>query len=334
MNTITNMIPLTTEFDLWTDRTMAFTAQPHIYEDLTELVGNTPLLHLPYFESGRGRILAKLESRNPSASVKDRAALWMVRAAEADGRLAPGGTIVEATSGNTGVALSRLGAILGYHVVIVVPDDQSIERRRLMQALGAEVLTTPGSEGMPRATARAQQVVDSTAGAWLVSQSTNPANPRAHYETTGPEIWTQTGGQVDYFIAAVGTGGTLSGAGRYLREHNPGLRILAVEPAEAAVLNGGQWHPHKIHGTSGGPIPAAVTDRELIDATIDIAQDEALSTSRELMRHCGIIAGVSAGAALAAARRVAADPKTAGTTIVTVIPDTAERYYSTDLFTD
>ncbi|AJQ90651.1 Cysteine synthase [Propionibacterium freudenreichii] len=264
--------------------------------------------------------------------MKDRTALSMVRAAERDARLAKGGTIVEATSGNTGISLAWLGGVLGYRVIIVVPDDQSIERRALIEALGAEIVLTPGKGGMPAAGARAAEIVASTPGAWLAGQGGNPANPAAHYATTGPEIWEQTDGHVDWFVSAVGTGGTISGAGRFLRERNPGLRIVAVEPAESAVLNGGQWHPHKIQGISGGPAAAPVTDLALIDQTLDIPQAEALDTTRELMRHAGLAVGISSGAAVAAARILAARPETAGQVIVTIIADTAERYYSTDLF--
>lgn len=311
---------------------MAAHAYPGITEDLTDLVGDTPLMHLPQFESGHGRVLAKLEFFNPAASVKDRTALSMVRAAERDGKLAPGGTIVEATSGNTGISLAWLGGVLGYRVIIVVPDDQSVERRALIESLGAEIVLTPGTGGMPAAGARAAQIVDSTPGAWLAGQGGNPANPAAHYATTGPEIWEQTGGQVDWFVSAIGTGGTISGAGRFLREHNPKLHVVGVEPAESAVLNGGEWHPHKIQGISGGPSPAPVTDVELIDQTIDIAQDQALTTTRELMRHAGLAVGISSGAAVAAAALIARRPETDGQTIVTILADTAERYYSTELF--
>lgn len=302
-----------------------------VHDNLTELVGTTPLVHL-----GRlipeGRVLGKLESLNPGGSVKDRAALAMIRAAEADGRLAPGGTILEATSGNTGIALAWIGTAAGYRVVLVIPEDQSLERRALVRALGAELVLTPAADGMAGANRRAGEILAATPGAWLVGQGGNPANLEAHYRTTGPEIWADTEGEVDIFVGTTGTGGTVTGAGRYLKEQKPDLQVVAVEPAEAPVYNGGDWQPHRIQGIIGGASVPPITDLELFDEVIDIPEEEALEVAREAMRTEGLIAGISAGAALAAARRLAARPENAGKTIVAVLPDTGERYISTDLF--
>ncbi len=302
-----------------------------IHDSLTDLVGSTPLLHVRRLIP-EGRVLAKLESFNPAASVKDRAALAMIRAAEADGRLAPGGTILEATSGNTGIALAWIGAAEGYRVVLVIPEDQSEERRTLVRGLGAELVLTPGAEGMAGANRKAGEILAATPGAWLVGQGGNPANLEAHYTTTGPEIWADTDGGVDIFVATAGTGGTVTGAGRFLKEHNPDVRIVAVEPAEAPVLNGGPWQPHKIQGIIGGNGIPPITDPTLFDEVIDVPQEEALDVAREALRVEGLIAGISSGAALAAARVLAARPENAGKTIVAVLPDTGERYLSTDLF--
>ena len=306
-------------------------SEPRIFHSPTEMVGHTPLLRLHRLFPD-AEVLAKLESFNPLGSVKDRTALAIVRNAEASGQLAPGGTIVEATSGNTGIALAWIGAALGYRVVIVMPDDVSVERRALLRGLGADLELTPGADGMAGANARAGQIVEATPGAFLSGQGGNAANPNTHHASTGPEIWSDTAGRVDILVATVGTGGTLTGAGSYLRERNPHLKIYAVEPAEAPVLNGGVFVQHKIQGITGGTDLPPVLRTDLIDETIDVPGDEAIDVAREVMRAEGIVVGISAGAALSAARVLAARPENAGKVIVAVLPDTGERYVSTELF--
>jgi cysteine synthase len=304
---------------------------PRVYESPTELVGRTPTLRLGKLFP-EATVLGKLEFSNPAGSVKDRTALSIVRAAEADGQLQPGGTILEATSGNTGIALAWIGAALGYKVIICMPDDVSMERRALLRALGAELVLTPGADAMAGANQEAGRILERTPGAFLSGQGGNVANPNVHHETTGPEIWEDTGGKVDVLVSTVGTGGTITGAGSYLRSKNPDLKIYAVEPAEAPVLSGGEFRPHKIQGIIGGNGFPPVLDTDLYDEVISIPSDEAITTSRELIRVEGLLAGVSAGANLAAARIVAARPEHAGQTIVTFLCDTAERYVSSELF--
>jgi cysteine synthase A len=304
---------------------------PRVYENPTELVGRTPLLRLGHLFPD-ATVLGKLEFFNPAGSVKDRTALSIIRAAEADGRLKPGGTILEATSGNTGIALAWIGASLGYKVVICMPDDVSHERRALLRALGAELVLTPGKDAMAGANQEAGRILERTPGAFLSGQGGNPANPKVHFETTGPEIWEDTGGQVDVLVSTVGTGGTLTGAGSYLRSKNPNLKIYAVEPGEAPVLSGGQFSPHKIQGIIGGNGFPPVLDQGLYDEVISVPSDVAIDTARELMRVEGLFAGVSAGANIAAARVVAARPEHTGQTIVTFLCDTGERYVSSELF--
>lgn len=305
-----------------------------IYSDLTELVGATPLLDIRRLspEPTAARVLAKLEFFNPAGSLKDRTALSIVQAAEADGRLRPGGTILEATTGNTGIALAWIGAVRGYRVIIVMPDDVSAERTALLRALGAEVIFTPGAEGMAGANQHANAMVEADPTLFLSGQGGNAANPRVHETTTGPEIWADTDGTVDVLIAPTGTGGTISGAGRFLRSKNPEVQLFGVEPAEAAVLNGQQWQPHKIQGITGGNGVPPVTDLELLDGVLQVPQDEAIDTARRAFVTEGLIVGVSAGAALHAALQVATDPGHAGQTIVTVLADTGERYISSELF--
>lgn len=304
-----------------------------VFESLTDLVGRTPLLALNRFApDSPARLLAKLEFYNPLSSVKDRTGLSIVRAAEADGRLKPGGTIVEATSGNTGIALAWVGASLGYRVVLVMPDDVSGERLLLLKALGAEVEFTPGSEGMAGANQRAGQIMETDPTAFLSGQGGNPANPAVHEATTGPEIWADTDGQVDVIVAATGTGGSLSGTGRYLRSVNPEVKVIGVEPDEAPVLNGGEWQPHKIQGITGGNGVPPTTDMELIDEVVRIPQDTAIETAREVMRSEGVVAGISSGAVLEALRRLGERPELKGKTIVGILADTGERYLSTELF--
>jgi cysteine synthase A len=304
-----------------------------VYESLTEIVGRTPLLALNRFAAGNpARLLGKLEFYNPLSSIKDRTGLAIVRAAEADGSLPPGGTIVEATSGNTGIALAWVGAVLGYRVVLVMPDDVSEERLLLLRSLGAEVEFTPGAEGMAGANQRAGQIIEADPTAFLSGQGGNPANPALHEATTGPEIWEDTNGEVDVIVAATGTGGSLSGTGRFLRDKNPDVLVIGVEPDEAAVLNGDEWHPHKIQGITGGNGVPPTTDMELIDEVVRIPQDTAIEVAREAMRGEGLMVGISSGAVLEAMRRLGQRPELHGSTIVGILADTGERYLSTELF--
>ena len=301
-----------------------------IAHQLTDLIGNTPLLALERFAPG-GRLLAKLECFNPLSSAKDRAALAMLDAAEADGQLRPGTVIIEPTSGNTGVALAYIANIRGYKLILTMPDTMSAERRSLLSALGAELVLTPGSQGMGGAVARARELADSLPSAFIPSQFDNPANAQAHYRTTGPEIWRDTEGQVDVFVATVGSGGTITGTGRYLKEQDPSIQVVAVEPAESPLLSGGQAGPHKIQGIGANFLPA-VLDRTVYDRVLTVSGDEAYQGARELVRTEGLLCGVSSGAAAFAARKLAAMPEYQGKAIVTLLPDTGERYLSTDLF--
>ncbi|WP_295634322.1 cysteine synthase A [uncultured Intestinimonas sp.] len=297
---------------------------------LTDLIGNTPLLALERYAPGT-RVLAKLESFNPLSSAKDRAALYMIRDAEDRGLLKPGGVIVEPTSGNTGVGLAYIAALRGYRLVLTMPETMSAERRSLLSALGVELVLTPGDQGMSGAIRRAQELLETLPGAWMPGQFDNPANARAHYETTGPEIWRDTDGTVDVLVAGVGSGGTLTGAGRYLKERNPQVKLVAVEPAESPVLSGGPAGPHKIQGIGAGFVPQ-VLDRSLVDEVLTIPGDEAMEAVRALARTEGLLVGISSGAAARAAALLAARPEYAGRTIVTVFPDTGERYLSTGVF--
>lgn len=314
-----------------------------IAENATDLVGRTPLVRIsrlladaedgsPSSAGPPATVLGKLEFYNPASSIKDRTALSIVRAAERDGRLQPGGTILEATSGNTGIAFAWIGAVLGYRVVIVLPDDVSSERRSLIRALGAELILTPGADGMAGANQHANELVEEDPSLFLSGQGGNPANPFIHETTTGPEIWADTGGQVDVLVATTGTGGTISGAGRFLRSQKPDVRLVGVEPAEAPVLSGGQWQPHKIQGITGGNGVPPVTDLELIDEILTVPQDEAIEWTRRAALTEGLLLGVSSGAALHAAARLARRPEHAGQTIVAILPDGGERYVSSELF--
>lgn len=305
-----------------------------VARDITELIGRTPMVALNRLGEGLpGRVVVKMESFNPVSSVKDRIGLAMVEAAEADGTLRPGSIIVEATSGNTGIALACVGAVKGYRVILTMPDTMSVERRRLLRAFGAELELTPGSDGMNGAVARAREIVGANSGAVLASQFTNPANPRVHRETTAEEIWRDCEGRVDFFVAGVGTGGTITGAGGRLKELNPELRAVAVEPAGSAVLSGGTPGPHRIQGIGAGFFPD-VLDHSVIDEVITVSDDDAAHTGRDLAAKEGILGGVSAGANVWAALEIAAREESAGKTIVTVICDTGERYLSTWLFED
>lgn len=299
-----------------------------IADRIDDLVGRTPLLRLPVPDGAPGvTLLAKIESLNPLGSIKDRAALWMMRAAEASGELRPGGTVVEATSGNTGIALAALSAARGYRCVIVLPDSASIERVRLLRAFGAEVLLTPRAERYQGAIDRAAEVHHAVPGSWFVRQHENPHNVAAHYATTGPEIWTDTGGRVDVLVCGIGTGGTLCGAAAHLKERKPGVRAVAVEPTGSPVLSQGWAGTHAIPGLTGGFV-APTTDLALIDEVLTVGDAEAADTARWLARRVGLLAGISSGAALLAALRLARRPESAGATVVTVLPDTGERYLS------
>lgn len=307
-----------------------------IYTSIDQLIGKTPLIELTHLEDElglRSRVLAKLESKNPGGSAKDRIALSMIEAAERDGRLRPheGYTIIEPTSGNTGVGLSMIAAARGYRAVIVMPETMSEERRRLMRAYGAELVLTPGAEGMAGAIRRAEELAATTPKSIIAGQFENPANPAAHYATTGPEIWADTEGAVDVLVAGVGTGGTITGVGRYLKEQKPDVRVIAVEPDTSPVLEGGEAGPHKIQGIGAGFVPEAL-DTSVYDEVIPVAAEDAFATGRALGRTEGILAGISSGAALWAALEVARRPEMAGKTIVVVLVDTGERYLSTELF--
>lgn len=297
-----------------------------IYENIVGLIGSTPLLRLNRFAPGLD-LLAKLERQNPAGSAKDRAALYMIRDAEERGALAPGGMIIEPTSGNTGIGIAALAAVLGYRAVIVMPDSMSVERVKLIAAYGAEVVLTPGAGGMSGAVAKAEELRAANPGSVIAGQFENPANPRAHYETTGPELWADTEGRIDAFVAGVGTGGTITGVGRYLKEKNPDVRIIAVEPASSPLLSGGKAGPHAIQGIGANFVPEAL-DSSVYDEIITVSDEDALGTMRALARTEGLLVGVSSGAAAWAAREVAKRPEFAGKRVVCLLPDTGERYLS------
>lgn len=305
-----------------------------IAKKLTDLIGNTPLLELPKFSEAKGldrSVIAKVEYFNPGGSVKDRIALAMIEDAEQKGILKPGATIIEPTSGNTGVGLALVSAVKGYHLILTMPETMSVERRNLVKAYGAEVRLTPGKDGMPGAIRAAEALRDSIAGSVILQQFENPANPARHYATTGPEIWQQTDGKIDIFVAGVGTGGTVSGVAKYLKEQNPDVKVFAVEPKSSPVLNGGQSGPHKIQGIGAGFIPKTY-DGTLIDEVIDVDNDDAIRTGRQLAQQEGLLVGISAGAAAFAAAQVAAREENRGKTVVVLLPDTGERYLSTVLY--
>ena len=304
----------------------------HIANDLTALVGGTPLLRLERYAPGV-EILAKVESFNPLSSAKDRAALYMIRDAEATGKLQPGGVIIEPTSGNTGVGLAWQAAVLGYRVILTMPETMSAERRALLSALGAQLVLTEGAKGMSGAIEKARELLAETPGAWMPDQFNNPANAKAHYETTGPELWRDTEGTIDVLVAGVGSGGTITGAGRYLKEHNPNIRVIAVEPAESPVLSGGQSGPHRIQGIGAGFVPG-VLDRSVVDEVLTVPGDEACAAAWTLARTEGLLVGISSGAAAWAARLLSRRPEFAGKTIVAILPDTGERYLSTGIYQD
>ena len=307
-----------------------------IYGSVDQLIGNTPLLELSHIEREEAleaHLLAKLELFNPAGSVKDRVARSMLDAAEKDGRLAPGGTVIEPTSGNTGIGLASIAAARGYRAVIVMPDTMSVERRRLIAAYGAEIVLTPGAEGMKGAIERAEKIAAETPGSIVAGQFENAANPAAHMATTGPEIWRDTDGEVDAFVAGVGTGGTVTGVGSYLREKNPDVRIVAVEPASSPVLSQGRSGKHGIQGIGAGFVPE-VLDTGVYDEIVTVSDEDALSMGRRIGRTEGVLAGISSGAAVWAALQVAKRPEMAGKTVVALLPDTGERYLSTALFSE
>lgn len=305
-----------------------------IAKSLTELVGNTPLLELNKFSAAKGLetpIIAKVEFFNPGGSVKDRIALAMIEDAEQKGILKPGATIIEPTSGNTGVGLALVSAVKGYHLILTMPETMSVERRNLVKAYGAEVRLTSGKEGMSGAIKAAEELRDSIPGAVILQQFENPANPAKHYATTGPELWKQTEGKIDIFVAGVGTGGTVSGIAKYLKEQNPDVKVYAVEPSTSAVLNGQPSGPHKIQGIGAGFVPKTYNG-DLIDEVLDVDSDDAIRTGRELAQQEGLLVGISSGAAAFGAQLLAKRPENKGKKIVALLPDTGERYLSTVLF--
>ncbi len=295
-----------------------------------DLIGFTPLVDLSALVGGRATLLGKREAANPGGSVKDRIARAMIDAAEADGSLQPGGTIIEPTSGNTGVGLAMIAAERGYHMILVMPETMSVERRKLAAAYGAELVLTPGAEGMSGAVKRADALVEEIPGAIIAGQFVNPANPQAHYETTGPEIWEATDGAVDVLVAGVGTGGTVSGTGKYLKEQKASVEAVAVEPAESPVLSGGAPGSHRIQGIGAGFVPKTY-DATVIDRVSQVASDDAIATKKRLARELGVFVGISSGAAVAAAIALVETGGYDGKTIVAVLPDTGERYLSMDV---
>ncbi|PFG42682.1 cysteine synthase A [Isoptericola jiangsuensis] len=305
-----------------------------IYDDATKLIGRTPLVRINRLTEGAGAtVLAKLEFYNPASSVKDRIGVSIVDAAEASGELKPGGTIVEGTSGNTGIALAFVGAARGYNVVLAMPETMSKERRALLRAYGAELILTPAAEGMKGAVAAAEKIAAERPGAILARQFANEANPKIHRETTAEEIWADTDGEVDILIAGVGTGGTITGVGQVLKERKPGVQIIAVEPEESPILNGGAPGPHKIQGIGANFVPE-ILDTNVYDEVVDINAETAVEWAKRSAQEEGLLVGISSGAALAAAAQVAARPENAGKTIVVIIPSFGERYLSTVLFSD
>ena len=299
-----------------------------IYESMPALIGNTPLVAFDRFAKHSGaRVLAKLEKANPAGSAKDRVAWNMILAAEKSGALNAGGTIIEPTSGNTGIGLYAIGAARGYRVIIVMPDSMSVERRNLMKAYGAELILTPGAKGMSGAIERAEELQKEMPGSIIAGQFDNPANPEAHYQTTGPEIWRDTDGTVDIFVAGVGTGGTISGVGKYLKEQNKNVKIVAVEPAASPVLRGGKPGSHAIQGIGANFVPGNY-DSAVVDEVVDVTNEDALNAAKEITKTEGLLVGVSSGAAAWAARMLANRPENRGKTIVALLPDTGERYLS------
>lgn len=304
-----------------------------VYRSVSELIGHTPLMEVTHFEQDNGlnaTILAKLECFNPAGSAKDRVAKAMLDDAEQRGLIKPGATIIEPTSGNTGIGLAAVGVARGYRVILTMPDTMSVERRNLLKAYGAEVVLTPGAQGMAGAIAKAQELAAATPGSLIAGQFDNPANPAAHYATTGPEIWADTEGKVDIFVAGVGTGGTISGTGKYLKEQNPAIRVVGVEPAASPLLSGGQAGAHKLQGIGANFVPENF-DRSVVDEIIPIEAEDAFAAGRAMAKE-GLLVGITSGAALHAAKLLAQRPENAGKVIVALLPDSGERYLSTEMF--
>ena len=307
-----------------------------VYRKITDLIGGTPLLELTNYEKANelnAKIYAKLEYFNPAGSVKDRIAKAMLDDAEEKGLLKPGAVIIEPTSGNTGIGLASVAASRGYKVILTMPETMSVERRNLLKAYGAELVLTEGAKGMPGAIAKAKELAEQTPNSYIPSQFTNPANPAVHLKTTGPEIWADTDGKVDIFVAGVGTGGTLSGVGAYLKSQNPNIKVVAVEPATSPVLSGGKAGPHKIQGVGAGFVPDTL-NTDIYDEILPVQNEDAFATGRALARSEGVLVGISSGAAVFAAAQLAKRPENAGKVIVALLPDTGERYLSTPMFAD
>lgn len=307
-----------------------------VYHNILELVGNTPLVELSKLdkeEGAKATVYAKIEAFNPAGSAKDRIALNMIETAEKEGKIKPGATIIEPTSGNTGIGLALVCAQKGYHLILTMPETMSVERRNLIKAYGAKVELTEGSKGMKGAIAKAEELAKEIPGSFIPSQFSNPANPQKHYETTGPEIWNDTDGKVDIFVAGVGTGGTLSGVGKYLKEKNPNVEVVAVEPEESPLLSKGHAGPHKIQGIAAGFVPETL-DTSIYNKVMTVSSQQAFEMGRKLAREEGLLVGISSGAASYAALELAKEPQNAGKIIVVLLPDTGERYLSTQMFSE
>lgn len=307
-----------------------------VYKGFTEIIGKTPLVEIVNVEKAhdlKATVLVKLEYRNPAGSVKDRAALYMIKDAEEKGLLKEGSVIIEPTSGNTGIGLAAIAAARGYRAILTMPETMSVERRNILKAYGAEIVLTEGSKGMKGAIAKAEELAKEIEGAFIPGQFDNPANAQAHYETTGPEIWEDTEGKVDFFVAGVGTGGTVTGTGKFLKEKNANVKVVAVEPASSPVLSEGTAGAHKIQGIGAGFVPR-VLDTKIYDEIIKVENDDAFAASKELTKKEGILTGISSGAALHAGIELAKRPENEGKTIVVLLPDSGDRYYSTPLFTE